>query len=42
MEVAANARAPGSENKPTQRVQQEAAEGHDSLMATLLANANRN
>jgi hypothetical protein len=42
MEVAAEPLAAGSDNKPTHRVQQEAAEGHDSLMAKLLANANRN
>lgn len=41
MEIAAGALAAGSESKPAQPVQQEAAEGHDSLLAKLLENANR-
>ncbi len=42
MEVAADARAAESEGKPTRQVQQEANEDHNSLMAKLMANANRN
>jgi hypothetical protein len=41
MEVAANAHVAASETKAAQQVQQEAADGHESLMAKLLANANR-